>query len=1272
MAMEETPKPEVPGPESRIIHRSRAMQEVLAQVQRFAKCDLIVLIEGETGTGKEEIANEIHRLSARAKKHPHPVVFSCSVDEALAGNELFGHAKGAYTGADESSIGLIESANGGTLFLDDIDDMPLAVQKKFLRVLEQKKLSPLGTKKIIEVDVRVIAATKINLQQLVNEHKFRSDLFYRLNILVIKLPRLRDRVEDISLLASHFIGNQPFTISPEDMREMEEYHWPGNVRQLKNVIERAIHNAEGPPGHLRIKELINQLENPHSIGDTEYRPSQRPPSIEDLTRFVNEFNAMAGHKAAEDPFSCARTAALKALGLPSTAKKFFRDARSIARWIQKTWENDPGVEPVLRNLNPFNLNWLLDIHGGRRRESSAKATVGILRSMVCPENRGHGESNTDLAQPPSLYANNISIALPTTGPYLFGREQDLQRLLKAWEDQNINIVMLVAFGGVGKSTLLAHWLHEAMRKINYGGAQRVYARSFYRQTSADRILSADVFIADALSWFGDSDPKAGYPGEKGERLARLLKTQRTLLIMDGLEVVQFPPGFQEGKLRDEGLRVLLRDLAASNPGLCVISTRLPVADLRDFETSTVQCIKLGNLSNEAGALFLRVLGVKGRPEKLEQVAQAFEGHSLALSLLGNYLRMAHHGDVERVNEISLLEADAAQGGHAFRVMESYATWLEAPEQAVLRMIGLFDHAADPTSISVLRRKPFIPGLEEASEQLKDADWQIRLSNLRDTALLADSQPDQPEDLEAHPLVRDFFGAQFQRLYPEGWREAHRRLYEHLKTRAKEQPETSTEMGPLFAAVAHGCKAGLHEQVLEEVYKRRLMRGEARYASSKLAAFGPLLSALSNFFEHGNWTQPVPALSANARMYVLNQAASYLSITKGFPAPEARVAYELAKREAETVDSVPDLFSAVRGLWRCHHVAAEYEDAWGAAHQLVDWSVKTEQPIHVAEAYFATGATAYYLGKLNTARRNLERAIAAYGPTEPHSGMGGFDVRVASLSYLAWTLWYLGFPETATKCCNEALIRARYLSDQHTLALSLHFSAYLAHCCGNCDSVRAYARELSELSGRYGFVHWLACGTIMQGCASVMQRQFDDGISRIREGLEIWKSASAKLGLPNFTGKLVHACGKAYEHERDKPNLLAEAFALVDDALTTSAKHKERYYNPDLYRIKGELTILAAPRNLEEPGDSLDAEKLFQKAIELARTEHSKSLELRAVKSLSRLLILTQRKGEAREMLSRILEWFSEGHDTADHVQARNLLDHISHGESDLTTLPSTL
>jgi tetratricopeptide (TPR) repeat protein len=897
------------------------------------------------------------------------------------------------------------------------------------------------------------------------------------------------------------------------------------------------------------------------------------------------------------------------------------------------------------------------------------------RRVIPPKVLTPIDSSTAEKSSSTLPPSSVSILLPRTGPHLFGREKDLQRLDKAWEDPNTNVIVLVAFGGVGKTTLLTHWL-ESMRRTNYRGADRVYARSFYHQSTGDRILTSDVFIADALDWFGDTDPRAGYPGERGERLARILKAQRALLVLDGLEVVQLPPGSQEGKLRDEGLRVLLRELASCSQGLCVISTRLRVADLEDFENSTVRCVQLDNLSSEAGAQLLTALCVKGKQEKLAQVSQRFGGHSLALALLGTYLRKACHGDVQRVSEVSLLEADDRQGGHAFRVMESYASWLgESPEQAVLRMIGLFDRPADGQSIAILRAEPAIPGLAAASAQLSGADWEITISNLRDAALLADSQSDEVVGLEAHPLVREYFGAQFQLLFPEGWREGHRRLYEYLKTRAKEQPDTIPEMGPLFAGVAHGCKAGLHEQVLDEVYRSRLMRGDARYASSKLAAFGPVLSALSNFFERGDWTRPVHTLSKSARMYVLNQAAVHLSITKGFPAPEAKLAYELARREAEEAGSIPDLFLALRGLWRCHHVAAEYEEAWGEANRLIEWSVKTGQSLHVAEANFAMGATAYYIGDFGAAREHLERAIAAYGPEEPHSGMGGFDVRVASLAYSAWALWYLGRPDLASERCSEALGRARTLLDHHTLAFVLHFSAYLAHGRGEGRAVQNYADELFELSSRYGFVHWLACGTIMQGCASVMNGLYAEGIIKIRDGLEIWKSASAKLGLTDFVGKLAYAYAKAYEQtvERNNLDLWREALELVEEGLRISTNHNENHYKPELYRIKGELVILTASQNTAGAADSSDkAERLFRQAVETARGQDGKSMELRAIRSLSRLLISQRRVSEAKEILSQACDCFGEGHDTADYVRAKDLLDLISQDSSELTASPSSL
>lgn len=296
--------------------------------------------------------------------------------------------------------------------------------------------------------------------------------------------------------------------------------------------------------------------------------------------------------------------------------------------------------------------------------------------------------------------------LPSTNPDLFGREAELVRLDTAWGRPQCNMVTLVAWGGVGKTALVNHWLIR-MAQDNYRGAARVYGYSFYSQGAAEgKQASADLFIATALRDFGDPEPDAGSPWDKGERLARLLQQQRTLLILDGLEPLQYPPGEQEGRLKDPGLQVLLRELARYNPGLCVVSTRVAVDDIKEFEGTLVERLNLDHLTPAAGAALLGQAGVHGTPEELQQASVEFGGHSLALTLLGSLLRDAHGGDIRARREIGPLTGDLRQGGHARRVMASYATWLGAgPEVTILHLLGVFDRPAPREVLAVLRAAP---------------------------------------------------------------------------------------------------------------------------------------------------------------------------------------------------------------------------------------------------------------------------------------------------------------------------------------------------------------------------------------------------------------------------------------------------------------------------------------------------------------------------------------------------------------------------------------
>uniref|UniRef100_B8DJ26 Two component, sigma54 specific, transcriptional regulator, Fis family n=1 Tax=Nitratidesulfovibrio vulgaris (strain DSM 19637 / Miyazaki F) TaxID=883 RepID=B8DJ26_NITV9 len=240
------------GPASRIIGESRAIMEVKALIEKVAPLDTTVLIMGESGTGKELASDTIRALSPRAAA-PFVKVNCAAIPEHLFENELFGHEKGAFTGAATAQPGKFELAQGGTLMLDEIGDMPLAIQPKLLRVVEQKQVERLGGRKPISLDVRLIAATNQNLADRVREKAFREDLYYRLGVAVVHLPPLRSRKEDIPLLAQHVVRRLQGTLglpvhglTPAAVAALCSYDWPGNVRQLANVIERAAIAAEGP------------------------------------------------------------------------------------------------------------------------------------------------------------------------------------------------------------------------------------------------------------------------------------------------------------------------------------------------------------------------------------------------------------------------------------------------------------------------------------------------------------------------------------------------------------------------------------------------------------------------------------------------------------------------------------------------------------------------------------------------------------------------------------------------------------------------------------------------------------------------------------------------------------------------------------------------------------------------------------------------------------------------------------------------------------------
>jgi len=270
-----------------LVGRSPQIQRVTEMISRVAVTDTTILIEGESGTGKELVARAIHDESPRADRPFVPI--NCSaLPETLLESELFGHVKGSFTGATATKKGLFEEADGGTLFLDEIGDTAPSTQIKLLRVLQEREIRRVGSNAPIKINVRVLAATHRTLEELVREGRFREDLFYRLNVVAIPLPPLRDRRGDIPLLAAHFLevaakrlGKPVPTLSPEAMDHLLEYPWPGNIRELENAIERAVLLA--PQAILFPGDLPPSLRRIPASGEPTTGPS-RPMRLEEVER----------------------------------------------------------------------------------------------------------------------------------------------------------------------------------------------------------------------------------------------------------------------------------------------------------------------------------------------------------------------------------------------------------------------------------------------------------------------------------------------------------------------------------------------------------------------------------------------------------------------------------------------------------------------------------------------------------------------------------------------------------------------------------------------------------------------------------------------------------------------------------------------------------------------------------------------------------------------------------------------------------------------------
>ncbi len=481
-----------------------------------------------------------------------------------------------------------------------------------------------------------------------------------------------------------------------------------------------------------------------------------------------------------------------------------------------------------------------------------------------------------------------------TAEVLLGRDTDLTLLDEAWNDRK-NVVVVRGKGGEGKTSLVASWMAELAMK-GWRGAENVFDWTFYSQGTKDQsAATADVFISAALGYFGDPDPTHGGPDERGARLARLVGARRCLLVLDGLEPLQYPPGPMHGQLKDPGMAALLRGLAGQNAGLCVVTTREKIDEIKQHYDKSAIDHPLEVLSPEAGAALLHYSGARraGTAEiepddpELQLASWEVHGHALTLALVGQYLKLTEGGDIRRRDRMKLAEAEAEYKndatrpyGHAFKAIEAYEVWFAAGDDearrqlAILRLLALFDRPAPAGCLATLCAKK-ISGLNEAVVGVSKNRWKVALGRLQEINLIgvgADGSVD------CHPLIREYFATQLKARSPKAFRVAHSRLFDYLcKSTTEYQPDTLAGLQPLYQAVVHGCLAGRQQEACDRVYFYRILRGTGPggfYSWKKLGAFGANLGAVAAFFEDP-WRRLSPKLRAAVQALLFNEAAIYL-------------------------------------------------------------------------------------------------------------------------------------------------------------------------------------------------------------------------------------------------------------------------------------------------------------------------------------------------------------------------------------------------------------
>ena len=469
-------------------------------------------------------------------------------------------------------------------------------------------------------------------------------------------------------------------------------------------------------------------------------------------------------------------------------------------------------------------------------------------------------------------SEKVSISMmPSTGLNIFGRRDEIEILNDCWQSNTTNVLQIVAFGGVGKSSLVNKWLSE-LSKERYRYASRVYAWSFHWQgNSTGGQSSGDFFIEHALQWFGDENPTSGTPWSKATRLAKMIRARRTLIILDGLEVLQRPPGHRMGEVKSPAVALLLKELAVKSDGLCVVTSRLGVKDLEAYADGRCRSLNLQNLATPAGVEVLKSFGLRGSESSYLQAVDAYSGHPLSLSLLAGFLNVVFGGDMDRQLPSQSLLDPKDNNEQVQQLMRTYITWFEnSPDLDLLFLVALFGGITTLGDLKEFVQENDID-LVVRLKKFSHADWAYSVAQLKSSNLVQVSTDSLEMTLDCHPIVRDYLIDRFKLQDLTSFNLVRGSIFDFLLSRVSLSSQTTTQMEQLFRLVILGAQAGKFREAFRLYYnnvkKRFVMLPEGCHYMDQ--------ACIDSFFTDDSWENVADELTIGEEYYLKSSAAANL-------------------------------------------------------------------------------------------------------------------------------------------------------------------------------------------------------------------------------------------------------------------------------------------------------------------------------------------------------------------------------------------------------------